>query len=142
MFIKQVRRIFIFRASLSPPALVVEPGFTGFTESHSRQIVIAAIMDRPDRRRGPGMQKGPSGAENYGDEDSNRRTRHWRRHARPQLYGEKAILVLLSPRTSHAVGNEDKNTLWLIALSSKSYDTGGVSNAESGVKVVAAAVSG
>ena len=51
MFIKQVRRVFIFsERALSPGALVVEPGFT---ESHSRQIVIAAIMDTPNRRGDP-----------------------------------------------------------------------------------------
>ena len=49
MFIKQVRLVFIFfRASLSPGRLGVEPGFT---ESHSRQIVIAVIMDTPNRMR-------------------------------------------------------------------------------------------
>jgi dTDP-4-dehydrorhamnose 3,5-epimerase-like enzyme len=36
--------------------------------------------------------------------------------------GAKAILVLLSPGASHAVRNEGKDTLWLIALSSESYD--------------------
>jgi hypothetical protein len=34
----------------------------------------------------------------------------------------KATLVLVSPGASHAVRNEDENMLWLIALSSESYD--------------------
>jgi dTDP-4-dehydrorhamnose 3,5-epimerase-like enzyme len=39
-----------------------------------------------------------------------------------QFDGDKAILVLVSPGASHAVRNEDKTTLWLVALSSESYD--------------------
>ena len=49
MFIKQARFAFIFseRARVRG-ALLLEPGFT---ESHSRQIVIAVIMDTPNRMR-------------------------------------------------------------------------------------------
>jgi hypothetical protein len=51
MLVKPVRRVFIFsKPAWSPGALVVKPGFT---ESHSRQIVIAAIMDTPNRGRDP-----------------------------------------------------------------------------------------
>ena len=36
--------------------------------------------------------------------------------------GERAVLVLVSPGASHAVRNDSEGTLWLVAISSESYD--------------------
>jgi len=36
--------------------------------------------------------------------------------------GKAAILVLVSPGASHAVRNEGNATLWLVAISSETYD--------------------
>ena len=36
--------------------------------------------------------------------------------------GTAAILVLISPGASHAVRNEDESDLWLVAISSETYD--------------------
>jgi oxalate decarboxylase/phosphoglucose isomerase-like protein (cupin superfamily) len=36
--------------------------------------------------------------------------------------GGKAVLVLVSPGASHAVRNDGEGTLWLVAISSESYD--------------------
>jgi hypothetical protein len=54
MFINQAGLVFIFseRARIRG-ALLDEPGFT---ESHSRQIVIAVIMDTPNRMRKVGSR--------------------------------------------------------------------------------------
>jgi hypothetical protein len=36
--------------------------------------------------------------------------------------GNHTVLVLLSPGASHAVRNDGKAELWLVAISSESYD--------------------
>jgi oxalate decarboxylase/phosphoglucose isomerase-like protein (cupin superfamily) len=36
--------------------------------------------------------------------------------------GGSAVLVLVSPGASHAVRNDSNGTLWLVAISSESYD--------------------
>jgi dTDP-4-dehydrorhamnose 3,5-epimerase-like enzyme len=36
--------------------------------------------------------------------------------------GESSVLVLVSPGTSHAVRNDGDSLLWLVAISSESYD--------------------
>jgi oxalate decarboxylase/phosphoglucose isomerase-like protein (cupin superfamily) len=38
--------------------------------------------------------------------------------------GGKAALVLVSPGASHAVRNDGEGTLWLVAISSETYDPG------------------
>ncbi len=43
---------------------------------------------------------------------------------RRQFDGSSAVLVLVSPGASHAVRNDDKQRLWLVALSSEPYDPG------------------
>jgi dTDP-4-dehydrorhamnose 3,5-epimerase-like enzyme len=39
-----------------------------------------------------------------------------------EFSGESAVLVLVSPGASHAVRNDSEGTLWLVAISSESYD--------------------
>jgi dTDP-4-dehydrorhamnose 3,5-epimerase-like enzyme len=39
-----------------------------------------------------------------------------------QFDGASAVLVLVSPRGSHAVRNDGKELLWLVAMSSEAYD--------------------
>ncbi len=39
-----------------------------------------------------------------------------------QFDGGKAVLILVSPGASHAVRNDSDRALWLVALSSESYD--------------------
>jgi len=36
--------------------------------------------------------------------------------------GARAVLVLISPDASHAVRNDGDSTLWLVAISSETYD--------------------
>jgi dTDP-4-dehydrorhamnose 3,5-epimerase-like enzyme len=36
--------------------------------------------------------------------------------------GARAVLVLVSPGASHAVRNDGESTMWLVAISSESYD--------------------
>jgi len=38
--------------------------------------------------------------------------------------GGRAVLVLVSPGASHAVRNDGEGTLWLVAISSETYDPG------------------
>lgn len=52
---------------------------------------------------------------------------HWDNdHGSPtqhrQFDGTAAVLVLISPGASHAVRNEDESDLWLVAISSETYD--------------------
>lgn len=39
-----------------------------------------------------------------------------------EFSGETAVLVLVSPRASHAVRNDSDDLLWLVAISSETYD--------------------
>jgi len=39
-----------------------------------------------------------------------------------QFDGTSAVLVLIAPGASHAVRNDSDNTLWLVAMSSESFD--------------------
>ncbi len=36
--------------------------------------------------------------------------------------GQRAVLVLVSPGASHAVRNDSESLMWLVAISSESYD--------------------
>jgi dTDP-4-dehydrorhamnose 3,5-epimerase-like enzyme len=39
-----------------------------------------------------------------------------------EFTGDRAVLVLVSPGASHAVRNDGDSTMWLVAISSESYD--------------------
>jgi oxalate decarboxylase/phosphoglucose isomerase-like protein (cupin superfamily) len=50
------------------------------------------------------------------DEDGNSEAQH------RGFDGQVAVLVLVSPGASHAVRNDGESDLWLVAISSESYD--------------------
>ena len=41
-----------------------------------------------------------------------------------EFSGESAVMVLVSPGASHAVRNDSDGLLWLVAISSETYDPG------------------
>ncbi len=50
------------------------------------------------------------------DEGGEEATRH------REFSGESAVMVLVSPGASHAVRNDSDDLLWLVAISSETYD--------------------
>jgi oxalate decarboxylase/phosphoglucose isomerase-like protein (cupin superfamily) len=50
------------------------------------------------------------------DEDQNAAAQH------REFEGDRAVLVLISPGASHAVRNDGVSELWLVAISSETYD--------------------